>query len=126
MECDHSAYLLAGIEHIILAMPHRGRLNLLTEPTLLKYSPTALFHKVKGKGEIPEEFDAAGDVISHLGTYCFLLYADFSDLSTPVGSYSCKSQPVFRGGANTSEDHPITKPLTLGYIVFLFIFSQPC
>jgi len=75
VERDHSQFPSAGIEHIILAMPHRGRLNLLTDPTLLKYSPTALFHKVKGKGEIPEELDAVGDVISHLGT--FLLYFDF-------------------------------------------------
>lgn len=54
-----------GIQHIILAMPHRGRLNLLTE--LLEFSPTALFHKIKGGSEIPEEFGAEGDVISHLG-----------------------------------------------------------
>jgi 2-oxoglutarate dehydrogenase complex dehydrogenase (E1) component-like enzyme len=46
-------------------MPHRGRLNLLTE--LLEFSPTALFHKIKGGSEIPEEFGAEGDVISHLG-----------------------------------------------------------
>jgi probable 2-oxoglutarate dehydrogenase E1 component DHKTD1 len=46
-------------------MPHRGRLNLLTE--LLNFSPTALFHKIKGGSEIPEELGAEGDVISHLG-----------------------------------------------------------
>lgn len=46
-------------------MPHRGRLNLLTE--LLDFSPTALFHKIKGGSEIPEELGAEGDVISHLG-----------------------------------------------------------
>ena len=46
-------------------MPHRGRLNLLTE--LLEFSPTALFHKIKGGSEIPEELGADGDVISHLG-----------------------------------------------------------
>lgn len=46
-------------------MPHRGRLNLLTD--LLQYSPTALFHKIKGGSEVPEELDAEGDVISHLG-----------------------------------------------------------
>lgn len=55
-------------------MPHRGRLNLLTEPTLLKYSPTALFHKIKGESEIPEELNAVGDVISHLSTYFFWIY----------------------------------------------------
>ncbi|KAI9449669.1 dehydrogenase E1 and transketolase domain-containing protein 1 [Lactarius psammicola] len=54
----------AGVEHIVLAMPHRGRLNLLTG--LLKLSPASLFHKVKGGYEIPEELGVAGDVISHL------------------------------------------------------------
>ena len=46
-------------------MPHRGRLNLLTD--LLQYSPTALFNKIKGGYEIPEELGAEGDVLSHLG-----------------------------------------------------------
>jgi 2-oxoglutarate dehydrogenase complex dehydrogenase (E1) component-like enzyme len=48
-------------------MPHRGRLNLLTD--LLQYSPTAMFHKIKGGAEIPEELGAEGDVLSHLGKY---------------------------------------------------------
>jgi probable 2-oxoglutarate dehydrogenase E1 component DHKTD1 len=51
-------------------MPHRGRLNLLTE--LLDFSPTALFHKIKGGSEIPEGLGAGGDVISHLGMLCVL------------------------------------------------------
>lgn len=55
----------AGIEHVVLAMPHRGRLNLLTD--LLQLSPAALFHKVKGESEVPEELGYSGDVISHLG-----------------------------------------------------------
>jgi probable 2-oxoglutarate dehydrogenase E1 component DHKTD1 len=46
-------------------MPHRGRLNLLTD--LLSYPPTALFHKIKGGAEIPDGLGAEGDVISHLG-----------------------------------------------------------
>ncbi|KAH8110036.1 dehydrogenase E1 and transketolase domain-containing protein 1 [Phellopilus nigrolimitatus] len=54
----------AGIEHVVLAMPHRGRLNLLTD--LLQLSPAALFHKVKGESEVPEELGYSGDVISHL------------------------------------------------------------
>ena len=51
-------------------MPHRGRLNLLTD--LLKYDPVALFHKIKGGSEVPEELGAAGDVISHLGRFSLL------------------------------------------------------
>lgn len=57
----------AGVENIVLCMPHRGRLSLLTD--LLEYSPTALFHKIKGGLEMPEELGATGDVISHLREY---------------------------------------------------------
>jgi probable 2-oxoglutarate dehydrogenase E1 component DHKTD1 len=57
--------VVAGIQHIVLAMPHRGRLNLLTD--LLQYPPAALFHKITGAAEIPEKLGADGDVISHLG-----------------------------------------------------------
>lgn len=45
-------------------IPYRGRLNLLTD--LLEFSPTALFHKIKGGSDVSEELGAAGDVISHL------------------------------------------------------------
>ena len=54
------------MQHIVLAVPHRGRLNLLTG--LLQVPPASLFHKIKGGYEIPEELGAVGDVISHLGT----------------------------------------------------------
>jgi len=54
----------SGVEDIVVGMPHRGRLNLLTD--LLKFSPTRLFHKVKGNMEFPAEITADGDVISHL------------------------------------------------------------
>jgi len=56
-------------------MPHRGRLNLLTD--LLQYSPTALFHKIKGGSEYPEEILAEGDVLSHLGALLPLRYIGF-------------------------------------------------
>ena len=51
--------------YIHLAMPHRGRLNLLTD--LLQYSPAGLFHKIKGGSELPDDLGAEGDVLSHLG-----------------------------------------------------------
>ncbi|KAI5886780.1 2-oxoglutarate dehydrogenase, E1 component [Schizophyllum commune H4-8] len=65
----------AGVEHTVLAMPHRGRLNVLLG--LLGYPPAGLFRKIKGGSEIPEEFTegeedvldyraAEGDVLSHL------------------------------------------------------------
>jgi probable 2-oxoglutarate dehydrogenase E1 component DHKTD1 len=52
-------------------MPHRGRLNLLTD--LLKFDPTALFHKIKGNSELPLELGATGDVISHLSELAVVL-----------------------------------------------------
>jgi 2-oxoglutarate dehydrogenase complex dehydrogenase (E1) component-like enzyme len=57
-------------------MPHRGRLNLLTD--LLQYSPTALFHKIKGGSEYPEELGAEGDVLSHLGMFFVSFFLDLS------------------------------------------------
>ncbi|KAI8841738.1 thiamine diphosphate-binding protein [Chytridium lagenaria] len=57
----------SGIRDIVLGMPHRGRLNLLTD--LLQYNPTALFHKVKGNPEFPNAtLPGSGDVLSHLAT----------------------------------------------------------
>lgn len=59
----------ANLQSIVVSLPHRGRLNLLTEPELFGYSATGLFSKIKGQ----PEFDpatapgATGDVISHLG-----------------------------------------------------------
>jgi probable 2-oxoglutarate dehydrogenase E1 component DHKTD1 len=58
----------AGVQHVVLGMPHRGRLNLLTG--LLQYDPAALFHKIKGGYEIPEDLDVVGDVVSHLSQSC--------------------------------------------------------
>ncbi|KAJ3185915.1 hypothetical protein HDU85_000827 [Gaertneriomyces sp. JEL0708] len=63
----------AGIRDVVLCMPHRGRLNLLTD--LLKYDPRAVFHKVKGNAEAPEEIPGfTGDVLSHLATTVDLDY----------------------------------------------------
>lgn len=64
---DDAEGTIAGVENIILGMPHRGRLNLLTD--LLQFEPAALFHKIKGNSEVPAELGATGDVISHLSGF---------------------------------------------------------
>ncbi|KAJ7695948.1 dehydrogenase E1 and transketolase domain-containing protein 1 [Mycena rosella] len=74
-----SAAAQAGISSIIIGMPHRGRLNLLTD--LLKYPATALFHKIKGGAEIPEDLGAEGDVLSHL-------------VASPVLRYDGAASPI--------------------------------
>ncbi|EJD52834.1 dehydrogenase E1 and transketolase domain-containing protein 1 [Auricularia subglabra TFB-10046 SS5] len=66
----------AGTEHVVLGMPHRGRLNLLIN--LLEFSAAALFSKIKGNLEVPEELGATGDVISHLVASPTLHYGDSS------------------------------------------------
>ncbi|RUS30552.1 thiamine diphosphate-binding protein [Jimgerdemannia flammicorona] len=55
----------AGVRDVVLGMPHRGRLNLLTD--LLQYPLAALFHKIKGNSEFPPDVIGAGDVLSHIG-----------------------------------------------------------
>lgn len=71
-------------------MPHRGRLNLLTD--LLQFSPTALFHKIRGGSEVPEDLGAEGDVLSHLGKStqhsCVEAHAEYFSVSSPVLHYS--------------------------------------
>ncbi|KAK7821099.1 hypothetical protein U0070_020461 [Myodes glareolus] len=57
-----SAY--GGITDVIIGMPHRGRLNLLTG--LLQLPPELMFRKMRGLSEFPENVSAIGDVLSHL------------------------------------------------------------
>ena len=62
------AALKTSIENVVVCMPHRGRLNLLTG--LLALPPRAIFHKIKGNNELPTghgEFKGSSDVLSHLG-----------------------------------------------------------
>lgn len=57
------------VADVVIAMPHRGRLNLLTG--LLEMKPRLIFHKIKGGNELPSysetEYCGTGDVLSHLG-----------------------------------------------------------
>lgn len=77
--------ILAGMTHIILAMPHRGRLNLLTG--LLGYDLAALFHKIKGGAEVLVEGEQiSGDVLSHLGVLDFHVKITSTDDFLPVAS----------------------------------------
>ncbi|XP_018602829.2 2-oxoadipate dehydrogenase complex component E1 [Scleropages formosus] len=59
-----SAY--SGVTDIVMGMPHRGRLNLLTG--LLQFPPELMFRKMRGLSEFPENSPSIGDVLSHLTT----------------------------------------------------------
>ncbi len=54
-----------GIKEIVLGMPHRGRLNVLTQ--VLAKPHRALFHEFKGGSANPDEVEGSGDVKYHLG-----------------------------------------------------------
>ncbi|XP_063304293.1 2-oxoadipate dehydrogenase complex component E1 [Pelobates fuscus] len=55
---------LSGVTDVVIGMPHRGRLNLLTG--LLQFPPELMFRKMRGLSEFPENSPAIGDVLSHL------------------------------------------------------------
>jgi 2-oxoglutarate dehydrogenase E1 component len=54
-----------GVEEICIGMPHRGRLNVLTQ--VMGKPHRALFHEFKGGSATPEEIEGSGDVKYHLG-----------------------------------------------------------
>src|SRR5665213_3125735 len=54
-----------GVEEIVLGMPHRGRLNVLTQ--VMGKPHRALFHEFKGGSATPDDIEGSGDVKYHLG-----------------------------------------------------------
>ena len=54
-----------GVQEIVLGMPHRGRLNVLTQ--VMGKPHRVLFHEFKGGSATPEEVEGSGDVKYHLG-----------------------------------------------------------
>ena len=66
----------ANLLSVVVSIPHRGRLNLLTD--LLKVSPSALFRKLKGASEFPGGVLGSGDVVSHMFTSATLEYGGTS------------------------------------------------
>ncbi len=54
-----------GVKDIVLGMPHRGRLNVIT--SVMEKPYRALFHEFRGGASTPEEIDGSGDVKYHLG-----------------------------------------------------------
>lgn len=57
------------MEHVVLGMPHRGKLNLLT--TMLATRPAKIFHKFKGNPEFPSDAKAMCDIASHFRKFLF-------------------------------------------------------
>ena len=54
-----------GVKEIVIGMPHRGRLNVLTQ--VMGKPHRAIFHEFKGGSSTPDEVEGSGDVKYHLG-----------------------------------------------------------
>jgi 2-oxoglutarate dehydrogenase E1 component len=54
-----------GVKEICIGMPHRGRLNVLTQ--VMGKPHRALVHEFKGGSATPDEIEGSGDVKYHLG-----------------------------------------------------------
>ena len=54
-----------GVKEIVFGMPHRGRLNVLTQ--VMGKPHRALFHEFKGGSANPDAVEGSGDVKYHLG-----------------------------------------------------------
>ncbi|WP_454623894.1 2-oxoglutarate dehydrogenase E1 component [Bradyrhizobium cenepequi] len=54
-----------GVREIVVGMPHRGRLNVLTQ--VMAKPHRALFHEFKGGSANPDAVEGSGDVKYHLG-----------------------------------------------------------
>ncbi|EFA05916.2 probable 2-oxoglutarate dehydrogenase E1 component DHKTD1 homolog, mitochondrial [Tribolium castaneum] len=68
--------LAAGdsVEQLVVAMPHRGRLNLLTG--MLNFPPVKMFAKLKGKSNFSDKYRVTGDVLSHFVSSTDLKFGD--------------------------------------------------
>ncbi|MCW8952143.1 MAG: 2-oxoglutarate dehydrogenase E1 component, partial [Rhodospirillales bacterium] len=55
-----------GLKEVVLGMPHRGRLNVLT--SIMEKPYTAMFAEFQGVSANPEDVQGSGDVKYHLGT----------------------------------------------------------
>jgi 2-oxoglutarate dehydrogenase E1 component len=54
-----------GVKEIVVGMPHRGRLNVLTQ--VMGKPHRVLFHEFKGGSATPDDVEGSGDVKYHLG-----------------------------------------------------------
>jgi 2-oxoglutarate dehydrogenase E1 component len=55
-----------GLREVVLGMPHRGRLNILTN--VMQKPFKALFSEFQGNSASPDDVEGSGDVKYHLGT----------------------------------------------------------
>ncbi|ULH16688.1 2-oxoglutarate dehydrogenase E1 component [Deinococcus sp. KNUC1210] len=95
----------AGVKETVIGMAHRGRLNVLVN--IFGKKPADLFDEFRGKKELPDNPDVAGDVKYHMGFS--------SDVRTAGGpmhlalafnpSHLEIVSPVVHGSVRARQDH---------------------
>eukprot|EP01130_Rhizamoeba_saxonica_P018189 TRINITY_DN9025_c0_g1_i1.p1 TRINITY_DN9025_c0_g1~~TRINITY_DN9025_c0_g1_i1.p1 ORF type:complete len:904 (+),score=227.55 TRINITY_DN9025_c0_g1_i1:30-2741(+) len=94
-----------GISDVVIGMPHRGRLNTLSN--LLKYPESNLFSKISGHKQIPEHVFGTDDVLSHISQSITLNYGseelNISLINNP--SHLEAEIPVVLGKARAKQDY---------------------
>lgn len=91
------------MDHVVLGMPHRGKLNLLT--TMLDTRPVKIFHKFRGNPEFPGDAKAMCDIASHFrecGFKRFILGIVISTHTRRFKRFDCKRKEAARQHAAQS------------------------
>lgn len=92
-----------GVEQVVLAMAHRGKLNALTG--VLQCPPVKIFHKFSGQPEFPLEANSACDISTHLSASVDIHVNDksvrFSLLNNP--SHLEAANPVSMGKTRSKQ-----------------------
>jgi len=99
-----------GVKEICIGMPHRGRLNVLTQ--VMGKPHRALFHEFKGGSATPDEIEGSGDVKYHLGASSDREFDNNKvHLSlTPNPSHLEIVDPVTLGKVRAKQDQHHAKP----------------
>ncbi len=99
-----------GVKEIVLGMPHRGRLNVLTNVMAKPFE--ALFYEFKGGSANPEDISGSGDVKYHLGASSDREFDNNKvHLSlSPNPSHLEAVDPVVLGKARAKQDQFKTDP----------------
>jgi len=108
----------------VIGMPHRGRLNVLTQ--VMGKPHRALFHEFKGGSSTPDEIEGSGDVKYHLGASSDREFdGNRVHLSlTPNPSHLEIVDPVTLGKVRAKQDQHGATPEDRGMVLPLLIHGD--
>ena len=112
------------MKEICIGMPHRGRLNVLTQVMGKPYR--ALFHEFQGGSATPDEIEGSGDVKYHLGASSDREFdGNKVHLSlTPNPSHLEIVDPVVLGKARAKQDQHHARPTSARMVLPLLMHGD--